>query len=88
VKKARAALDALERKIRSLRGDLPNAPAEDRDLIMEEIRRIREEDVPPAVTALDVAQVPLALCRVCGQTHLGHPLAVEASPLLVGSHQS
>jgi hypothetical protein len=68
VREAQAAVDGIENEIRSLQAQLrgqgePGEPRLPKAFIIAEIRRIREEDLPPAEAALDAARRALALCR-------------------------
>lgn len=63
VKTAREAVDAVQATIRALQEELSQASPAEKAAIIREIRRIREEELPPVVAALEAAQRALALCR-------------------------
>jgi hypothetical protein len=68
VREAQAAVDGIENEIRSLQAQLrgqtePGEPRLPKAFIIAEIKRIREEELPPAEAALEEARRALAFCR-------------------------
>jgi hypothetical protein len=68
VREAQAAISGLESEIRSLQAQLrgqgePGEPRLPKAFIIQEISRIREEELPPAEDALQAAVDALAACR-------------------------
>ena len=63
LKAAQAAVDAIDSEIRTLQSDLNSASPAERRFILSEIRRIRREDLPAAIAALEEARQGLQACR-------------------------
>lgn len=68
VREAQAVVDGIENEIRSLQAQLrgqtqPGEPPLPKSFIIAEIKRIREEELPPAEAALEAARRALARCR-------------------------
>jgi hypothetical protein len=63
VRQARAVVDGHQAATRASQAELREALPSQKPGIIREIRRIREEDLPPAVAAFEAAQRALALCR-------------------------
>ena len=60
---AQTAVNDVDSQIRSLQADLRNASPAEKRFILAEIRRIRREDLPPALAALEEARQGLQACR-------------------------
>jgi len=63
VKAAQSAVDAVEEEIQGLQAELQDAPPAQKPFILSEIKRIREEELPIAIAALEYARRELQRCR-------------------------
>jgi hypothetical protein len=68
VREAQAAVDGIENEIKDLQAQLrgqrePGEPPLPKAFIIAEIKRIREEELPPAEAALREARTALSICR-------------------------
>lgn len=63
VRRARGLVDGIQAQVRALQAELREASPSLKPALIREIRRIRAEELPAAVAALEAAQRALALCR-------------------------
>lgn len=63
VREAQTAVDDVDREIQQLQAELKHASPTDKPFINSEIKRVREEELPAAMAALDAARVALSICR-------------------------
>lgn len=77
VKDAKATVDAIDAAIKVLQAELQGAAPGEKPFIISEIQRLREEDLPIAMSAVEEARFALNLCR------LRKPADVSTGGLLV-----
>ncbi|MGH9380767.1 MAG: tachylectin-related carbohydrate-binding protein [Thermoanaerobaculia bacterium] len=63
LKAAQATVDDIDRQIRDLTNKFASATAAEREILRSEIKRLREEDLPAALAALEQARQALQACR-------------------------
>jgi hypothetical protein len=71
VREAREKVEGIQADIKQLQSDLQEAPPAEKPSIVDEIERLKREELPAAVARLESAQRALALCRASQDTRLG-----------------
>lgn len=61
--RARATVTGLQGQIAALQAELRGASPQEKPFLISEIRRIRREELPPALAAVEAAERALAVCR-------------------------
>jgi hypothetical protein len=75
VKAAQAVVDDIDKEIKQLQNDLLDASPSEKVFINSEIKRLREEELPAAMAALEEARRALAVCRARSSSRLPtHPV--------------
>jgi hypothetical protein len=76
VTRAQGQVDGIEAQIRSSQDELRDAPPQEKAALIAEIRRLRLEELPPAVAALEAARRALARCRTLQPADFGDLVVV------------
>lgn len=63
VKAAQSVVDGVDAEIRALQAELQRAPPTEKPFIISEIKRLREEELPIVMAALEDARRALQACR-------------------------